>query len=78
MPLTHLLQLQSADLLESVTSMALRARLKECGDVKVSVSCDIGTLMSGRINSVKLHGQGWRSPLNLTAQVLEVSRTIAC
>eukprot|EP00882_Tetradesmus_deserticola_P011787 GHRQ01012473.1.p1 GENE.GHRQ01012473.1~~GHRQ01012473.1.p1 ORF type:complete len:218 (+),score=58.84 GHRQ01012473.1:180-833(+) len=31
------------------------------------------SLLAGRINAVKIHGEGWRSPLNLTAQVLEAT-----
>lgn len=40
--------------------------------VKASVSCDAWSLLSGRVNGAKIYGEGWRSPLNLTAQILEV------
>lgn len=65
--------LQTADILENVTCLALRARLKECRAVETSISCDTWSLLAGRVNDVKIHGEGWRSPLNLTAQVLEVT-----
>uniref|UniRef100_A0A383VV08 Uncharacterized protein n=1 Tax=Tetradesmus obliquus TaxID=3088 RepID=A0A383VV08_TETOB len=63
----------TADILENVTCLALRARLKECRAVKTSISCDTWSLLAGRVNGVKIHGEGWRSPLNLTAQVLEAT-----
>lgn len=63
---------QSASVLENVASLAFKARLKECRRADVFMSCDWRTLMEGRINSVKVVGEGWRSPLDLTAQVLEV------
>lgn len=59
-------------MLENVASLAFKARLKECRRADVFMSCDWRTLMEGRINSVKVVGEGWRSPLDLTAQVLEV------
>ncbi|KAF8054989.1 Serp2 [Scenedesmus sp. PABB004] len=63
----------TADILENVASLALRARLKECRSVKTSVSCDAWSLLAGRVNGVKIVGEGWRSPLNLTAQLLEAT-----
>lgn len=66
------LSYQSADMVEAVASFALRSRLKDCRSVKCKVSCDTFGLLSGRISSAKVLGEGWRSPLNLTAQVLEV------
>ena len=64
--------LQSADVLENVAAFALKTRLKESRLVKASVSCDTWSLLSGRVNGAKIYGEGWRSPLNLTAQILEV------
>lgn len=66
------LLVQTADVLEGVASIALKTRLKECRVVKASVSCDAWSLLSGRVNGAKIYGEGWRSPLNLTAQILEV------
>jgi len=63
---------QTADILESVAVFALKARLREQRVVKASVSCDAWSLLSGRVNGAKIYGEGWRSPLNLTAQTLEV------
>jgi hypothetical protein len=63
---------QTATLLEQVTSFALRARLKECRAVHAEISCDAFSLLAGRVNSVTIRGEGWRSPLDLTAQLLEV------
>ncbi|KAF6252233.1 hypothetical protein COO60DRAFT_546283 [Scenedesmus sp. NREL 46B-D3] len=40
---------------------------------QTSISCDTWSLLAGRVNDVKIHGEGWRSPLNLTAQVLEAT-----
>jgi hypothetical protein len=74
----HCCVVQTADILENVTCLALRARLKECRGVKTSISCDMWSLLAGRVNGVKIHGEGWRSPLNLTAQVLEVSWEPRC
>ncbi len=70
--------LQSAGVLEAVASLALRLRLKECRGVRTEVSCDAFSLMAGRINSVRIVGEGWRSPLNLTAQLLEVRPSLSC
>lgn len=63
----------TADILESVAVFALKARLREQRVVKASVSCDAWSLLSGRVNGAKIYGEGWRSPLNLTAQTLEAS-----
>ncbi|KAI8477026.1 MAG: hypothetical protein J3K34DRAFT_515998 [Monoraphidium minutum] len=63
----------TATLLEHVTQMALRARLKESRSVHAEISCDAFSLMAGRVNSVTVRGEGWRSPLNLTAQLLEAT-----
>lgn len=64
--------LQTADVLERVAAFALKTRLKESRLVKASVSCDTWSLLSGRVNGAKIYGEGWRSPLNLTARILEV------
>jgi hypothetical protein len=40
--------------------------------VTASVSCDTWSLLSGRVNGAKVYGEGWRSPLDLTARILEV------
>jgi hypothetical protein len=64
--------LQTADVLENVAALALKTRLKESRAVQASVSCDTWSLLSGRVHGAKIYGEGWRSPLNLTAQVLEV------
>jgi hypothetical protein len=64
---------QTADLLESVTCLALRSRLRECGGVTASICCDAWSLLQGRVNGVRLTGEGWRSPLNLTARHLEAT-----
>lgn len=61
----------TATLLEQVTQLALRARLKEARSVTADISCDAFSLMAGRVNSVTIKGEGWRSPLDLTAQTLE-------
>lgn len=63
----------TADLLESVTCLALRSRLRECGGVTASICCDAWSLLQGRVNGVRLTGEGWRSPLNLTARHLEAT-----
>ncbi|GBF93742.1 hypothetical protein Rsub_06074 [Raphidocelis subcapitata] len=63
----------TATLLERVTSLALRARLKEARSVAADISCDAFSLLAGRVNSVAIRGEGWRSPLNLTAQLLEAT-----
>lgn len=63
----------TATLLEQVTSLALRARLKEARAVSTEISCDAMSLLAGRVNSVTIKGEGWRSPLDLTAQLLECS-----
>jgi hypothetical protein len=63
--------MQTADLVEAVACLALRARLKECRKVACTVSCDATSLLAGRINSVKVTGEGWASPGNLTARILE-------
>lgn len=67
-----MLDSQTADVVEAVAAMALKARLKEYRSVKAQVFCDAWSLMAGRVNGVKIMGEGWTSPLNLTAQVLEV------
>jgi len=51
---------QSADVVETVAALALRARLKECRACKVSVACDTLSLLAGRISGVKITGEGWR------------------
>lgn len=66
---------KTATLLEQVTQMALRARLKEARSVTADISCDAFSLLAGRVNSVTIKGEGWRSPLDLTAQTLEVGVT---
>lgn len=68
---------QTADVLENVAAFALKARLKECRLVKASVSCDTWSLLSGRVNGARILGEGWRSPLNLTARRLEVGQLAA-
>ena len=55
-----------------MTAFALRARLREARSVTAEISCDAMSLLGGRVNSVTVRGEGWRSPLNLTAQQLEV------
>lgn len=56
-----------------MTALALRARLKEARLVRADISCDAFSLLAGRVNSVTIKGEGWRSPLNLTAQSLEAT-----
>eukprot|EP00775_Hariotina_reticulata_P012375 gene12375-12509_t len=63
----------AADILENVANIALRSRLKECRSVATSVACDTWSLLAGRVKGVKLRGEGWRSPKNLTAQLLEAT-----
>jgi hypothetical protein len=46
--------------------------------VTADISCDAFSLLAGRVNSVTIKGEGWRSPLDLTAQLLEVRRLHAC
>lgn len=63
---------QTASLLENVAALALRSRLLEARVVTASVSCDTWSLLAGRVNGARIYGEGWRSPLNLTARSLEV------
>lgn len=67
----------TATLLEQVTAFSLRARLKEARSVHAEISCDAWSLMAGRVNSVTIKGEGWRSPLDLTAQLLECTVGVA-
>ncbi|KIY99162.1 Protein YIPF6 [Monoraphidium neglectum] len=63
----------TATLLEQITQYALRARLREARSVTAEISCDAFSLLAGRVNSVTIKGEGWRSPLDLTAQTLEAT-----
>jgi hypothetical protein len=63
---------QTTRLLENVASLALRTRLKEARVVTASVSADTWSLLAGRVAGARISGEGWRSPLNLTARTIEV------
>lgn len=52
--------LQTADILEQVTCLALKARFKEANGVAASISCDAWSLLAGRVNGVKIRAQGVR------------------
>jgi hypothetical protein len=59
-------------LLESVVTLALRARLRESRGVECSISADVFSLLAGHVYGARVSGEGWRSPLNLTARTIEV------
>lgn len=64
---------QTASLLEAVASAALRARLRESRSVTAAISADTWSLLQGRVNGVRVTGEGWASPLNLTARRLDAT-----
>ncbi len=59
--------------METVATLALKSRLKAHASVQTRVDCDALGLMAGRMRGVEISGAGWRSPLDLTAQSLQVS-----
>ncbi len=64
---------QTADIMEAAIVLALKTRLKQWQDIRAEVDSDAFSLMEGRFRSMGIHGQGWRTPLELTAHQLEVS-----
>lgn len=64
--------LQTSDLMEAAIALALRSRLREHTEITPRVSCTALGLMEGRFEGMQIVGRGWRTPLELTAQVLEV------
>lgn len=64
--------LQTSDLMEAAITLALRSRLREYTEITPRVSCSARDLMEGRFEGMQIIGRGWRTPLELTAQVLEV------
>ncbi|PNH12669.1 hypothetical protein TSOC_000353 [Tetrabaena socialis] len=62
----------AARAVEAVAAAALRARLRSYGSVAVQVAATPWDLLAGRINSAKVEGRRWESPLGLTARMLDV------
>ncbi|KAK9815744.1 hypothetical protein WJX72_008830 [[Myrmecia] bisecta] len=63
----------SAGFLETVATMALKTRLKAYQQVETSMNCTAWGLLQGAVEGVQIRGQGWTSPLGLSARILEVT-----
>lgn len=64
--------LQTASLLETVATVALKSRLKSHATVSAAVQCNTFSLLRGRVDAAAILGRRWASPLSLTAEVMEV------
>lgn len=62
----------TAALLEGAIKLALRSRLASLGGVDARVLSDARALLKGKFGGLRVTGLGWRTPLELTARVLEV------
>lgn len=70
--------LQSAGLLETVATTALRYRLKRHDTVETKIQCNFLELLMGAVSGVQIRGTGWESRAGLTARVLEASCQSQC
>ena len=66
------LQTQSSGILQNIAKLALQSQLKKFDTVDVAIDSNPGRLLEGTVDGVVVRGQGWQSPLGLSARLLEV------
>ncbi|KAI8475697.1 MAG: hypothetical protein J3K34DRAFT_517131 [Monoraphidium minutum] len=63
----------TADIMQAAVEFSLQRRLKEHHSIKAEVDCDALGVLEGRFRSMAIIGEGWVTPLGMTARRLEVN-----
>ena len=69
--------IQTGQLVQSIFKLALQRRLESHDTIDVHATCNARSLLEGLFNGIYIKGTNWVTPLQLTAELLQVRACLA-